>query len=281
MLNTRGLSPRKSLNGSARAFTPKSGASSKHPRSLVSPSLDSRSSLSSSPTSVNFTFPAINSNYQYLPQNLKKDDQGFYTSVTSPSSPPRAQLESRLSSARLPHLLSDAQSRSRKASKTRVIVDQMKAVPVPSKKGRSRNHSERSSAGEVGNSPSSEGSVSSCDTGDTKNSNLTKGGNRGRDPDATRVSAGNGRKEELPSSPIKASFQSSTTAAGSSVKPAPDVSLMQSHVPPFYSMSHVPGYPYSYVLGGLPPPVTSWVAIPPPVYPSVVYTRPVMVHATW
>jgi hypothetical protein len=27
-------------------------------------------------------FPAINGNYQYLPPGLKKDDQGFYTSIT-------------------------------------------------------------------------------------------------------------------------------------------------------------------------------------------------------
>jgi hypothetical protein len=84
VLDARGLSPPKALNGSARAFTPKSGPQSKV---LVSPSPDSSSHSSSSPIPVNFVFPAINGNYQYLPPGLKKDDQGFYTSITPPGSP--------------------------------------------------------------------------------------------------------------------------------------------------------------------------------------------------
>ncbi|KAG2356521.1 hypothetical protein BDR07DRAFT_1422939 [Suillus spraguei] len=94
----------------------------------MSPSSNSSSPRSSSsPIPANFVFPAINGNYRYLPPGLKKDDQGFYTSITPPGSPSRARPESSrpsslLSLACLPRFLSDVQSR--KASKTRVIVDQ-------------------------------------------------------------------------------------------------------------------------------------------------------------
>lgn len=286
VLNIRGLPPPKALNGSARTFTPKSGPPSKYSYPLISPSPDSRSGpgLGSSPTPVNFTFPAINGNYQYLPQGLKKDDQGFYTSVTPPSSPSRARLESRSSSTRLPHFLSDAQSRSRKASRTRVIVDQMKATPLPSKKGRPQNHSESPSR-EADSPLSPETSSSPSGAGDATSSGSTD--NKDQDPGAafttdTRITARNNGWEELSSAhtpSVNAPFPiSSSTAARVSFHATttyPTVPfVVQAPVPPFYPIPRASGYPCV-------PPPTSWVPIAVPAYPSSVYTRAVMAHAAW
>jgi hypothetical protein len=283
VLNARGLSVPKALSGSARAFTPKSGPSSKHSHPLISPSSASRSSprTSSSSTPVNFTFPAINGNYQYLPQGLKKDEQGFYSSITPPSSPSRARLDSRLSSTRLPHFLSDTQSRSRKASRTRVIVDQMKAIPVTSKKGRPHNHSK--SPSREADSPLSPESSSPSDVGETKNPSSLKGEDGGKDSDATfnfspsttdtLTTAGNHGWKELspvPTPNVKVPFPDTTTPGCASF--AANVPFL---IPSFYPVPHTPAYPYPYV-----PPPTSWVPITIPAYPSGVYTRPVVAHAT-
>ncbi|KAG2158550.1 uncharacterized protein EDB93DRAFT_1219126 [Suillus bovinus] len=287
VLDGRGLSPPKTLNGFARAFTPKSGPL---PKFLVSPSPDSNSHLSSSPTSVNFVFPAINGNYQYLPPGLKKDDQGFYTSITPPDSPSGARLDSsrpcsRLSSTRLPQFLSDVQLR--KASKTRVIVDQMRSTPVSSKKGRPRNHSKSSS-------DSSPGPSTPCSDGVEKES---AGSRQGRDrnnsdPDSTPFSSENpvtpGRngwmelpshisnvKAVMPSSAARPSFPTSSSFSDAhflTQPPAPSGS--------FYHLPRAPGYPYPYVPASAPPPPppppTSWAPITAPPYPSGMYARPVV-----
>lgn len=285
VLDVRGLSPPKALNGSARAFTPKSGSQSKF---LVSSSPDSSSCSSSSPAPVNFVFPAINGNYQYLPPGLKKDDQGFYTSITPPGSPSRARLDSsrpssRLSSTRLPQFLSDAQSR--KTSKTRVIVDQMRSTPVASKKGRPRNHSKFP----PDNSPRP--STSHSNTGDQKGPDSVQGRGRDRndsDPDSpfgpeNHITPGRGGWVELPSPPVgvKAGIPSSAARpsflTSSSFSDAPF--LIQPPTPPgpFYHLPRASGYPYSYVPASAPPPpLTSWVLITTPAYPSNMHPRPVV-----
>lgn len=285
VLDGRSLSPPKTLNGSARAFTPKSGPPSKL---LVSPSSDSSSSdSSSSPIPVNFVFPAINGNYQYLPPGLKKDDQGFYTSITPPGSPSRARLDSsrsssRLSPARLPQFLSDVQSR--KASKTRVIVDQMRSTPITSKKGRPRNYSKSSS-------DSSSTSTSQSDAGNKKSPGSVQGGDRDdSDPDSpfnpenNITSGGNGWMElPLPTVSVKAVIPGSASCpsfpTSSSLSDGPF--LMQPPAPPglFHHLPRVPGYLYSYVPASAlppPPPPTSWVPITSPTYPSNLYARPVV-----
>ncbi|KAG0702928.1 hypothetical protein DFH29DRAFT_467120 [Suillus ampliporus] len=289
VLDGRGLSPPKTLNGSARAFTPKLGPPSKLSSPLVSPSPDSSSRSGSSPTPVNFVFPAINGNYQYLPPGLKKDDQGFYTSITPPGSPSRARLDaarpaSRLSSTRLPQFLSDAQSR--KASKTRVIVDQMRATPVANKKGRPRNHSKSSS-----DSPLSGPSPSPSDAGDKKSSSFAHGGDRNTDPDPpfspnSHVTPGRNGWKELPSPAVSVKAPFPNGAARPSFSPTPSFPdapfLLQPPAPPgpFYPVQHASGYPFSYVPARAPrpppPPPTSWVPLAPPAYPSGMYARPVV-----
>ncbi|KAG2032599.1 hypothetical protein BDR03DRAFT_744593 [Suillus americanus] len=280
VLDARGLSPPKTLNGSARAFTPKSGPQSKF---LVSSSPGSSSR--SSPTPINFVFPAINGNYQYLPPGLKKDDQGFYTSITPPGSPSRSRLDSsrpssRLSSTRLPQFLSDVQSR--KASKTRVIVDQMRSTPVVGKKGRPRSHSKSS----CDNSPGP--STSHSDAGDRKGPSSAHGRDRDSDPDSpfspeNPITPGRNGWVELPSPPVsvKAGIPSSAARplfpTSSSFSDAPF--LIQPPTPPgpFYHLPRAPGYPYSYVPASAPPPQpTSWVPVTSPTYPSNMYARPVV-----
>ncbi|KAG1738221.1 hypothetical protein EDB19DRAFT_1714516 [Suillus lakei] len=283
VLDGRGLSPPKTLNGSARPFTPKSGPPSKF---SVSPSPESSSRSTSSPTPVNFVFPAINGNYQYLPPGLKKDDQGFYTSITPPDSPSRARLDSsrpssRLSSTRLPQFLSDVQSR--KASKTRVIVDQMRATPVASKKGRPRNHSKSSS-----DSPHSPGpSTSPSNAEDKQNSGSAQGGDRDSDPDSAfnlenNVTPGRNGWMELPSPTVSVKAVKPSSAARPSFPPTSSFQdapfPIQPPAPPgpFYHLPRAPGYPYSYVPARAPPPPTSWVPIAAPAYASSMYARPVM-----
>ncbi|KAG2122361.1 hypothetical protein DEU56DRAFT_832533 [Suillus clintonianus] len=287
VLDSRGLSPPKALNGSARAFTPKSGPPSKF---SISPSPDSSSRSSSSPTPVNFVFPAINGNYQYLPPGLKKDDQGFYTSITPPDSPSRARLDSsrpssRLSSTRLPQFLSDAQSR--KASKTRVIVDQMRATPVSSKKGRPRNHSKSSS-----DSLHSPGPSTSPSEGDKKSPSTVQGGDHDSDTDSpfspgNHVTPGRNGWMELPSPTFGVKALVSNSAARPSFPTASSFPDMPFHVQPpappgpFYHLPRAPGYPYSYVPARAPPPPpplppTSWVPVAAPTYASSMYARPIV-----
>ncbi|KAG1727646.1 uncharacterized protein EDB91DRAFT_1208174 [Suillus paluster] len=284
VLDDRGLSPPKALNGSAQTFTPKSGLPSKFSSPLVSPSPDSSSRSSSSPTPVNFAFPAINGNYQYLPPGLKKDDQGFYTSVTPPGSArlDAARPASRLSSTRLPQFLSDAQSR--KASKTRVIVDQMRATPVASKKGRPRNHSKSSSDTPLPSGPS----ASPNDAGDKKGSGSAKDHTTDPDPPLNpdnHVTPGRTGWKELPSPTptVKALFPSSAARSSFPATPSfPDAAfIVQPHTQPgpFYPVPHAPGYPFTYVPARAappPPPPTSWVPLAAPAYPSGMYARPVV-----
>ncbi|KAG1769100.1 hypothetical protein EV702DRAFT_1271320 [Suillus placidus] len=278
VLDSRGISP---PNVSARAFTPKSGSPSKF---LVSPSPDPSSRSNSFATPVNFVFPAINGNYQYLPPGLKKDDQGFYTSITPPDSPSRPRLDSsrpssRLSSTRLPQFLSDVQSR--KASKTRVIVDQMRSTPAASKKGRPRNHSKSSSDSSPGPS------ISHSDAGDKKSPGSAQGGDRDDSDSDSPFSSENpitpGRNGwmELPSSTasVKAVIPSSAARPSFPTSPSSNAPfLMQPPAPsgPFY---HLPAPGYSYVPASVPPPPpppTSWVPITAPTYPSSMYARPVV-----
>ncbi|KAG2339539.1 hypothetical protein BDR05DRAFT_611295 [Suillus weaverae] len=284
VLDGRGISPPKALNGSARAFTPKSGSPSKF---WVSPSSDPSSRSGSSPTPVNFVFPAINGNYQYLPPGLKKDDQGFYTSITPPDSPSRPRLDSsrpssRLSSTRLPQFLSDVQSR--KASKTRVIVDQMRSTPAASKKGGPRNHSKSSSDSSPGPS------ISHNDAGDKKSPVSTQGGDRDdSDPDSpfspeNPITPGRNGWLELPSSTASVKTVIPSSAARPSFPTSPSSNapfLIQPPAPPglFYHLPRAPGYPYSYISASVPPPPlppTSWVPITAPTYPSSMYARPVV-----
>ncbi|KAG1788365.1 uncharacterized protein HD556DRAFT_1404154 [Suillus plorans] len=285
VLDGRGLSPPKALNGSARAFTPKSGPP---PKFLAPPSPDSSLRSSSSPTPVNFVFPAINGNYQYLPPGLKRDDQGFYTSITPPGSPSHARLDSsrpssRLSSTRLPQFLSDVQSR--KASKTRVIVDQMRSTPVATKKGRPRNHSKSSSDSSPGPS------TPHIDAGDRKSTGSAQG--RGRDhsdpnlpfsPDNPITPGRNGWMElPSPTFSIKAVIPSSAARLSfpvpSSFSDAPFLTQPPAPSGTFYHLPRAPGYPYSYVPASAPPPLpppTSWVPITGPTYPSSMHARPVV-----
>lgn len=283
MLDGRTLFPPKVLNGSATAFTPKSGPP---PTFLVSPSPDSSSRLSSSPNPINFVFPAINGNYQYLPPGLKKDDQGFYTSITPPDSPSRTRFDSsrpssRLSSTRLPQFLSDVQLR--KASKTRVIVDQMRSTPIASKKGRPRNPSQSPS----GSSPGS--STSHSDSRDKKRPGSAQGGDRDDsvlDPPFTPenpITPGrNGWTElPLPTVSVKAVVPSSAARpsfpTSSSFSDAPFLTHPPAQPGSFYHLPRAPGYPYSYVPASAPPPPpTSWVPITAPNYPSSMYARPVV-----
>lgn len=283
VLDGRALFPPKALNGSATAFTPKSGPPSKF---LVSPSPDSSSRLSSSPTPLNFIFPAINGNYQYLPPGLKKDDQGFYTSITPPDSPSRARFDSsrpssRLSSTRLPQFLSDVQLR--KASKTRVIVDQMRSTPIASKKGRPRNPSKSPSDSSPGSS------TSHSDSRDKKRPGSAQGGDRDDfDPDSpftpeNPITPGrNGWTElPLPTVSVKAVVPSSAARplfpTSSSFSDAPFLTHPPAQPGSFYHLPRAPGYPYSYVPASAPPPPpTSWVPITAPNYPSSMYARPVV-----
>ncbi|KAG1764073.1 hypothetical protein EV702DRAFT_1037463, partial [Suillus placidus] len=241
VLDGRGISPPKALNVSARAFTPKSGSPSKF---LVSPSPDPSSRSNSSATPVNFVFPATNDNYQYLSPGLKKDDQGFYTSITPPDSPSRPRLDSsrpssRLSSTRLPQFLSDVQSR--KASKTRVIVDQMRSTPAASKKARPRNHSKSSSDSSPGPS------ISHSDAGDKKSPGSAQGGDRDDShPDSpfspeNPIMPGRNGWMELPSSTasVKAVIPSSAARPSFPTSPSSNAPfLIQPPAPPgpFYHL---------------------------------------------
>ncbi|KAG2136806.1 hypothetical protein BD769DRAFT_1438443 [Suillus cothurnatus] len=285
VLDARGLSPPKALNGSARAFTPKSGPQSK---ALVSPSPDSSSHSSSSPIPVNFVFPAINGNYQYLPPGLKKDDQGFYTSITPPGSPSRARFDSsrpssRLSSTRLPQFLSDIQSR--KASKTRVIVDQMRSTPVTSKKGRPRNHSKSSSDNSSGPSSSHSDARDKMSPGSAQGRDRDDSGPDSPSSPENPVTPGRNGWVELPSPSVSVKAVISSSAARPSFPTSSPFSdtpfLIQSPAQPgpFYHLPCAPGYSYSYVTASTPvppPPPTSWVPVTAPTYPSSMYARPVV-----
>ncbi|KAG2081949.1 hypothetical protein BD769DRAFT_1683513 [Suillus cothurnatus] len=161
VLNARGLSPPKALNGSARAFTPQI-------RPTVQifgiPSPDSSSTAARLSSQSTLCFQLLMGSTPQLHR-----------------SPSRTRLDSsrpssRLSSTCLLQFLSDIQSR--KASKTRVIVDQMRSTPVASKEGRPRNHSKSSSENLSGPS------ISHSDARDKKGPGSTQGGDHDEsDPD--------------------------------------------------------------------------------------------------
>ncbi|EGO00801.1 hypothetical protein SERLA73DRAFT_71773 [Serpula lacrymans var. lacrymans S7.3] len=125
---SRGVTPSKTMHGPLSSFAPIS-ASPTMSMSWVNPT-DPVRSTAPSPTFSNFTFPSINANYQYFPPSLKKDEQGFYTTVTPPGSP--SKLPVRLApapfSVLLPPFLSDLHPRNRKVSKTREIIDQLRSA---------------------------------------------------------------------------------------------------------------------------------------------------------
>ena len=131
-------SPSRSLNASASSFIPTSTTPVKFLSDYVPSSRFSRavSSPSPTPTYSNFTFPSLDASIQSLPSlpfTLKKDDQGFYTQV--PPSPPADQTSTssrtqRSSTSLLPPFLADPSRRTRKASKTREIVDQLRSASV-------------------------------------------------------------------------------------------------------------------------------------------------------
>jgi len=74
----------------------------------------------------------LNSSIQSLPPNLTKDEQGFYTEVTSAPSTAQGPCSSRTtqrpSSAGIPSFLADSSHRARKISKTREIIDQLRSA---------------------------------------------------------------------------------------------------------------------------------------------------------
>lgn len=84
-----------------------------------------------SPVYTNFSFPSLNSSIQSLPLNLTKDEQGFYTEITPLPSIPQASYSNRSTqrppSAGLPSFLAEPSHRTRKTSKTREIVDQLRS----------------------------------------------------------------------------------------------------------------------------------------------------------
>ncbi|KAG2123485.1 hypothetical protein DEU56DRAFT_917446 [Suillus clintonianus] len=157
---------------------------------------------------------------------------------------------SRLSLRRLPQFLSDVQSR--KASKTRVIMDQMRATPSPSS---------------------------------------AQGGDRDSDPDSpfspgNHTTPGRNGWMELPSPTFNVKALVSSSAARSSfpmTSSFPDMPFhIQSSAPPgpFYHLPRAPGYPCSYYVSARapppPPPPTSWVPIAAPTYANSMYARPVV-----
>jgi len=132
-------SPSRSLNASASLFVPTStpikfpsdvAPSSHFWRAVSSPS------PSPSPTHPNFTFPSLNNSIQslpILPPTLKKDEQGFYTAVTLSSSTEQTSTSNRAqrsSTSLLPPFLADPSRRTRKTSKTRKIIDQLRSASV-------------------------------------------------------------------------------------------------------------------------------------------------------
>ncbi|KIM82472.1 hypothetical protein PILCRDRAFT_785193 [Piloderma croceum F 1598] len=130
-------SPSRSLNASASLFVPTLtpvkfpsdfGPSSRFRRAVSSPS------PSPSPTHSNFTFPSLNaSTLPTLPPTLKKDEQGFYTEVTLSPSTEQTSTSNRAqrsSTSLLPPFLADPSRRTRKTSKTRKIVDQLRSASV-------------------------------------------------------------------------------------------------------------------------------------------------------
>jgi hypothetical protein len=132
-------SPSRSLNASASSFVPTSTpvkfstddvSSSHFWRAASSPS------PSPSPTHSNFTFPSLNASIQslpILPPTLKKDEQGFYTEVTPLPSKEQTSTSNRAQrspTSLLPPFLADSSRRTRKTSKTRKIVDQLRSASV-------------------------------------------------------------------------------------------------------------------------------------------------------
>lgn len=128
------FSPSRSLNAAASSFVPTSTTPAKVPPIPYSylPFISPSPSPSPSPTYTNFTFPSLNSSIQALPSlppNLKKDEQGFYTEVKISSSGQSSNRAShRSSSSLLPSFLTDPSHRTRRASKTREIVDQLRSA---------------------------------------------------------------------------------------------------------------------------------------------------------
>jgi hypothetical protein len=127
------FSPPRALNASASSFiptTPNKIPSMHFPSFRFSHPVPSPSP---SPTYSNFTFPSLNTSVQSLPSlppTLKKDEQGFYTEVSSPSTDHKSvsQRAQRSSQSLLPPFLADLSCRARKASKTRKIVDQLRSA---------------------------------------------------------------------------------------------------------------------------------------------------------
>ncbi|KAJ6631407.1 hypothetical protein B0H10DRAFT_492842 [Mycena sp. CBHHK59/15] len=112
-------SPPRRLNASASLFVPSPVRAKLNPVPYPS--------LSPPPTSfTNFVFPSLD--VPPLPVvKIKKDEQGFYSEVEAPPTPPP-----RTSSMLLPSFLHDAFHRRRApASKTRAIVDRLKSSGLP------------------------------------------------------------------------------------------------------------------------------------------------------
>ncbi|KAH7906685.1 hypothetical protein BJ138DRAFT_1093799 [Hygrophoropsis aurantiaca] len=297
-------SPSTSLNIAARSFTPSHAVPVKYPSLLASPSPDPISSSSPSPVPLNFTFPSINGNYQYLPPNLRKDDQGFYTAVTPPGSPARPRNDwgrptSRPTSVRTPSFLSE-DGLQRKASKTREIVDQLRCTPVTTRKSNSRGRSKSRLPQNRNDVPSS--APEDSPLADSSES-ITSGAGKHSDPFQVNYSPNSDGWIELPPRGSELSYTSThaPSAKHSPVSvpsaPLPNMSpqvvmgpFLSSAAPPaahFYPQPPVmrapqffPVYARPYVAAPPPSPHGAWI----PVYPT--YPMPLtgtagMRHASW
>ncbi|KAH7928654.1 hypothetical protein BV22DRAFT_1126319 [Leucogyrophana mollusca] len=294
---SHGISPSKALNVSARSFTPNLATPVKYPSLLASPSPAPTNSSSPSPTPLNFTFPSINGNYQYLPPNLKKDEQGFYTAVTPPGSPARSRNDptrpaSRLSTTRLPSSLP------RKTSKTREIVDQLRSTPSAGKKSRSRG---RSKSGAPQNSPG----VESPDSGDNALAADSTAKPASKTDDQSQLSEANSNSNGWIELPPRASEHSYTLSDKYSPPSIPSAHLPntspQMIAGPFPSAPQPPAghfFPQPQIvrhpqffpvyarppvmpyMAPPPPPHGAWIPVYPP-YPVPLTGTSGMRHAQW